>query len=1012
FEGYECLSLALSTELTETGGSNAEVLDRATTVFAQLQGKLGDWMGESAQLPTSADLGFDVMQSMFEVGVAQRLDQMAVAIASAQSQTIATVLRTQAEVFLGLAESLDLPGFGAIARTTIAALDRHPDQVVTIARCALADFQTGQAAVLAGDRSQGGQPSRTLQQLAGLIHVESNSVLAASVELKSANLAQLEPAAPSPEAMADSQKSSGSRSILRRIWNFILDDPAASPPSLNAPPSSPSKVAETQSVEQAADLSEPALPLLESIWGGYIAPDELPELVKSEEDLKGKQPASAPHPLTSLTTSLVMVSSDLPPDQPETAIQIVPLQRQSSGLPPTPFPEKRVSRTQVVRVNVEDLKYLSYSVGELLTNQNHQILQNEQLQAEVRALVKQLKRHQQRLNQLYEYPLDSSPVPAPKPTELEKFQRETQSEDNGYLSTAIAHKNFDALELDRYNDSHLLVQSLLDDTVQLSESAEAVDLFARQASQTLTKQHLLLANAHNALIEARMLALGEILNRFPSVLQQLETLHNKQVALEIHGAEVLVDKVVAEKLYDPLLHLVRNAFDHGIEPGLIRQQRGKSEKGRLEIRAYHRSRYLTIEIRDDGEGLNFERIRQRAIERQMISSEQASRLSQSQLTDLLFEPGFSTVVEANTLSGRGIGLDVVRNQLQTLQASIAVDSEPYRGTTFTLKIPLDLAIAKLLICQIGTQPYALLTDAIEQIVVPQPEQIRQRDSGKVLRWQQDGIEQLVPVYLLSEILDYRSMAFQPAPASLQSQYMLLVRCPQGLVGLAVDQLVGEQELVIRPLGTAIACPLYLEGASILADGRLTPVIAVAELLQLKVFDPQQRRNFSPEAPPQPNGEALRVLPASQQLPIQTPIPLVTLPQSQAVSKDLDPTILIVEDSITTRQTLALSLQKAGYQVLQAKDGQEALDQLQQSPVRLVICDLEMPRMNGFEFLSHCQRDPALASLPVIILTSRSSEKHRLLASQLGATAYITKPYIEHKLLNMVYELLVGRGVGV
>jgi chemotaxis family two-component system sensor histidine kinase/response regulator PixL len=1006
FEGYDCLALALATEFANESVSNTEVIDRATHVFTQLQEKLGDWMGQETHLPTSADLGFDIVQSMFEVGVTQRLNQLAITITSAQAQTIATVLRTQAEVFFGLAESLELPGFGAIAQAVIAALDHHPDQVMAIAHCALSDFQKAQAAVLEGDRSQGGHPSKTLQQLAGLS--DSASISFSKSVSEQIWVENSEPSAnPADPTAAQFKESGGFRKLFQRIRNFILDEPELDIQS--------NSISESEAIQSSGDdqnLDEPGPHLLESIWGGYIASDEPPKLLAPEASTSNLEPHHSEQPHSNL--SLIASLATLPADESETTIQTIPLQRQSpKNFPPAGSSGKRTPRTHVVRVNVEDLKYLSHSVGELLTNQNHQFLQNEQLQTEVRALLKRLQHHHQQLNQLYEYPVYSSNVIEQRQPEQKKWQKKTKLEENLRTSTRIESKDFDPLELERYSDSHLLVQSLLDDMVQLTEVAEAVDLFVHQASQTLEKQRLLLSNARNALMDARMLALGETLNRLPSVLQQLEAQHNKSVILILEGTEVLVDKVVAEKLYEPLLHLVRNAFDHGIESAEIRQQRGKPPEGQLEICAYHQSRYLVIEVRDDGEGLDFERIRQRAVESRLISLEQASTLSESQLTDLLFESGFSTVAQVNTLSGRGIGLDVVRNQLQTLQASIAVRSRPHQGTTFTLQIPLDLAIAKLLICQTNSQSYALLTDSIEQILMPQASQVRERESGKALRWTQDATEQLIPLYSLAAVINYHSVAFQPATAqsrsmlaNAQPKYVILVRCPNGLVGLEVDQMIGEQELVIRPLGGAIEPPLYIQGASILANGRLTPVISAADLIQQKVFNPQQESYFSDVTTSEPTSKAVGMLPSTpQQLTAQSQPILVTSSNSNP-SGDFSQSILIVEDSITARQTLALALQKSGYQVLQAKDGYEALDQLQNpSNVQLVICDLEMPRMNGFEFLSHCQRNPALADLPVIILTSRSSEKHRLLASQLGATAYITKPYIEHKLLEMIEKLL-------
>ncbi|MCA1994667.1 MAG: response regulator, partial [Coleofasciculus sp. S288] len=553
----------------------------------------------------------------------------------------------------------------------------------------------------------------------------------------------------------------------------------------------------------------------------------------------------------------------------------------------------------------------------------------------------------------------------------------------------------------------------LEDAVQLAEAAEAIELFATQSNQTLDKQRRLLTSARDSLMEARMLPLGDIFGRFPRLLEQLKILHNKSVALDLHGTEVLVDKVVAEKLYEPLLHLVRNAFDHGIESPQLRAQQGKPEKGQIAICAYHRGRYLVIEVRDDGQGLDFEKIRQRAIERQLVNPQQANRLSNAQLTDLLFEPGFSTTSEVNDLSGRGIGLDVVRVQLQALQGSVAVQSQVYRGTTFTLQIPLSLTLAKLLLFQASERVYALLSDAIEQILIPQAEQLQCWEDGKVLRWGQGASEQLIPIYPLAKVLNYSSPFDEPLVSQSQQPGMsetsmnpaILIRWQDRLLGLEVDQLIGEQELVIRPLGAMIASPSFIYGGSILADGRITLVLDGAVLMEY-VFDQQTDESSHytlpsstplslPTSSPRP-----QLLPASDSPPSPAPPPTL---ESRARQNKI---VLLVDDSITVRQTLALTLQQAGFQIFQAKDGWEAIEQLRQrTQIQLVLCDIEMPRMNGFEFLKYRQQETALAQIPVVILTSRSGEKHRLIALELGATAYITKPYLEHQLLATVNDVL-------
>ena len=1138
FEGFECLRLTLRAELSEATVNEDEILNRTATIFAQLQDALGDCFDQDAPLPTSAELGFDVTQSIFEVGVDQRLDQLRAVLETEQPQAILPVLQTQAEVFLGLGESLNLPGFEAIAHAAIAALEHHPDHVTAIAQLALKDFQAGQKAILAGDRDEGGQPSKALQALAQIqeheqiaAYLPDNSaatftaatladetnVLPADVDefgldefgLSESdveaiahpleNTATLEEiilsASASDEVAVDSLENttaileetaasnsdsnevtiyaSGSTTAITETTAGVEGTPASEQPatgeatnrpgihklfqwmrksvsgSMNessmvdspAPPEAATEpeprnaatvAASANTSSNSADITagtklnadesdalfshqslddEDTNTLLEDIWGGSADPaDAIDTVHDSDADqssgaISVSSDAIAPNFRSKSTPDFEVLH---PTDVSK------PLNSQQSVQQPTPLLNKGLMPSApTVRIQIEHLDQLNYAVGELLTNHNQQSLQAEQIQSAMRHLYVRLRQHQQLLSQLQDWvdyqpelhePSKNGgwPIAASSPSASPSFQSKFLGLNQPPQALHAFPNGFDVLELEQYSEPQLVIQSLLDDTVQLTEAIDAVEMFTRQSRQTQEKQGRLLLKTRDALIEGRMFPLGQLFERFPRVLQQLETLHHKPVELTLHGTEVLVDKAIGEKLYDPLLHLVRNAFDHGIEPVAVRQQQAKPKAGQLEITAYHQGKHLVIEVRDDGQGLDFERIRQRAIERQLVSPEQARLLSEAQLTDLLFEPGFSTASQISSLSGRGVGLDVVRSQLQALQGEVAVTSVAHQGTTFTLHIPLSLTIAKLLVCQAADRTYALLPDAIEQIIIPKTDQIQQREHCRALWWGAGQEACLIPIYALSELLDYHEQV-QHLPTQSATPFMdrasaphiLLIRHEGVLLGVEVDQMMGEQELVIRPLNALLTTHAYIYGASILADGRLTLVLDGATLAEAAAN--RQSDNQTVYSSPHLAAEML-IAPAQSQQP-STP-------------SDLEPgmkrgqKLLVVDDSITTRQTLTLTLQKAGYQIVQAQDGQEAVDQLLQQPsIQLVICDIEMPRMNGFEFLQHCQHDSGLTGVPVMMLSSRSSEKHRLLAEQLGAIAYISKPYLEHRLLEMVAEVL-------
>ncbi|GAB1541067.1 hypothetical protein NUACC21_37370 [Scytonema sp. NUACC21] len=891
FQGYECLHLVLNAEFTGRPINEAELVHRTTVILAQLQEKIGNAFDPEAYIPNSEELGFDLTQSVFEVGVTQRLDELAAVIASGNPEHITATLRNQAEIFFGLGESLNLPGFQAIAKAVLTALENYPSQAVTIGRIALVNFQEARTSVLNGDRDQGGQPSRALQQLSGL--------------------------------------QTSSRETIINSYNG--------------------------------------------------------------------------NPISNF-----------------------PISDQATQNPPSPPPS-----AGTVRVNVEHLEQLNYFIGELLTNQNRQFLQTEQLWTAVRVLTSRLAKYQQQLNQLQDFGLGLNDE------NLELFETEnlefqtTTAVRNRYAQIELINRpielhgtSFELAKLpnsllrssgvknSKLNELQSFIQSIVEDSLQLAEATDAVEMFARQSKESLEKQHRLLTGTRDSFMEARMLPLGNLFERFPRILEKLEIVHKKQVTLEFHGGEAPIDKAVVEKLYDPLLHLVRNAFDHGIELPAVREKWGKPEKGLIEIRAYRQGRYLIVEVRDDGQGLDFEKIRAKAVEERRISQEYATQLSEAQLIDLLFEPGFSTASGVNALSGRGIGLDVVRAHLQAIQGSVSVYSEPRQGTMFRLQIPLSLTIDKLLVCQAGDKIYALFANAIEEIIIPTADQVRCWEGGKALRWCKESSETLIPIYQLATVLNYSSLMVQPSVPQPKGSFVvkghkmtpvILVRCQEQLLGLEVDQLFGDQELTIRPLGNAIVPPPYIYGGSILADGRLTLVLDATALIDRLSKQPtydSTSHNFVSSV------SSLPALKYQQlQLPIQTRAALAESP-SPSLEEKLSKTILLVDDSITVRQTLALTLQKAGYQVLQAKDGYEAIEQLRYcADIQLVFCDIEMPRMNGFEFLKTRQQDPILADIPVVMLTSRSSEKHRLLAFKLGANAYITKPYLEHMLLSTLTDVL-------
>ncbi|PZV09598.1 MAG: hybrid sensor histidine kinase/response regulator, partial [Leptolyngbya sp.] len=558
------------------------------------------------------------------------------------------------------------------------------------------------------------------------------------------------------------------------------------------------------------------------------------------------------------------------------------------------------------------------------------------------------------------------------------------------------------LEMDTYTALYTYTQTLLEEMVQLEEAAADITLFNRQTDQLLGQHRKMLSQVQDDLMYARMVPLGQVLNRFPRVLRDLSHTYGKPADLTLEGTALLVDKAVLEKLYDPLLHLLRNGFDHGLEaPDERTQQPGKPEIGQIAIGACYRGRQIEIEVSDDGRGIDLARVSQRLIDLGWLSAAEGSTTPADQLYRYLFEPGFSTAEQVSDLSGRGVGLDVVQDQMQRLKGTVTVQSVAGEGTRFTLSLPMTLSIVNLLICFVGSTPLAFRTDSITEILVPQSHQLDQQPNQTWLTWQ----DQQVPVYGLGDLLSYRCLrpelplsqvlAAVPSPSDWEAPILILSRGDRPLgptsdhrfFAIQVDRLVTEQESVIKPFGSALSPPSYAYGCTVLGDGSVIPVIDGQAFLDDLISRPA-------------TSNAATTLG-------QIALPPSEIPQATLHSAT---TLLVVDDAVTSRRTLALSLERAGYRVLQARDGHEALEQLEQNPaVGLIVCDIEMPNMNGFEFLTARRQDPALAPIPTLMLTSRSNDKHRWLAMQLGATDYFTKPYLEQEFLGAIATHLQTTG---
>ncbi len=851
FQGYECLRAALAAEMRADKTSLDQINSQSQVIFDQITAKLGDALHKTNAIPSSAELGFDLTKSVFEVGVKEKIDHLAAVARRGNSREIVDQFIQGADVFLGLGESLGLAGFQSLANHIKQAFSYHPEQAQEIAGVALADLQAAYGSVMAGDRQQGGHPSPQLQAWA----------------------------TPPQQSSGLEELSSNEQALAELFGDVDLDA------------NTHEYVSEDLSLEVTPEPGiDPAQP-----WQIIEAPAEL------------------------------LNPGDLPPQK-------------NPILPST------------LRVELEQLEQQSYLAGELLINQNQLALQGLQTEAVLQKLAQWLKKHRQSLLQ---------------------FKLLTYAPDQSYAQLGD------------------MLDTALEEVVQMEQASADLQLSNQSNQQLLDREQRLLKQMRESMQATRMMPIGNVLSRLSLITQQLTNVYNKPVELKLRGLDVLIDKAIADNLYEALLHLVRNAFAHGIEPPLVRQSRGKLSVGLIEVNAYHQGNRTVIEVRDDGQGIDIDHVLNRARHLNLITASQAARIKaspQTGLLELLCLPGMSTQTAVDDLAGRGIGLDVVRSQLQSIQGTISLTSQPGQGTAFIIQIREALISARLLSCRAGGRVYAFVANEIAQTLMPFGDEFKTTSGQRVLSWGNPPTS--IPIYHLAELFNYPDD--RPPPAEHQEIIPLLTprqgRTPvlllpkdESFIGLEVDQVIEEQELVIKPVPMAIASPDYVYGCTVLADGSMTLVI---------------------------DGIALVNYTQTQAIPEPSSVLQPLLPAADPDLKNITKNILIVDDSITERQKLSLVLQKNHLSVQQAKDGVDALEQLQQNAeVALIICDLEMPRMNGFEFLSTLKQHSQLNQIPVVMLTSRGSEQYRQIAASLGATAYLTKPYLEQQLLSTIHRII-------
>jgi two-component system, chemotaxis family, sensor kinase CheA len=487
--------------------------------------------------------------------------------------------------------------------------------------------------------------------------------------------------------------------------------------------------------------------------------------------------------------------------------------------------------------------------------------------------------------------------------------------------------------------------------------------FLEELNQVVSSISLVTTDLQIAVMKTRMLPIAKVFNKFPRMVRDLSRELGKQIELEISGEETELDKSIVEEIGDPLVHIIRNSCDHGIEDGATRRAQGKPEMGLIQLKAYNEGNHIVIEITDDGKGLDPDLLRSKAVEKGMITEREADAMSDKEAFALIFRPSLSTAKVVTNVSGRGVGMDVVKTNIEKLNGIIDVDSEIGHGTIIKLKIPLTLAIIQALLVGAQEEYYAIpLASVLETVRIPLDE-IYTIEGKNVLRLR----EEVLSLVRLSDIFGVKQVY-----EGGEHAYVVVIGLAESKLGVVVDTLVGQEEIVIKSLGDYLQGIEGIAGATIRGDGRVTLIVDVAALMNL-----------------------------AKGITVDIRARAEAVVKTKSVPSDY--IVLAVDDSAMDRNIMKKSMEPIGVKVLEASNGQEALNMLKSAEYSIdaVLIDIEMPRMDGYTLAGEIRKYSKYKNLPLIAVTSRTSKADRLRGVESGMSEYITKPYSPEYLESVV-----------
>jgi chemosensory pili system protein ChpA (sensor histidine kinase/response regulator) len=551
-------------------------------------------------------------------------------------------------------------------------------------------------------------------------------------------------------------------------------------------------------------------------------------------------------------------------------------------------------------------------------------------------------------------------------TRLKEQQRKLEIETekqilHGHEEETGHRAEFDPLELDRYSAIQQFSRGLAETASDVASIQQLLESLVQETQNLLQQQARTVTELQNGLMRTRMVPFQRHVQRLSRIVRQAASETGKRAELIVSGASGELDRQVLERMLPPFEHMLRNAVVHGIEMPEERIARGKGESGTIHLDLQREGAEVMVKVSDDGAGMKLSAIRDKGLQLGLIHSGQT--ISDEDAMQLILEPGFSTAGSVTQQAGRGVGMDVVATEIKRLGGSLNMETRSGQGTTFTVRLPFTLAISHALVVRTGDEYYALPLPTVEGVLRLSKTEVLSYLGREAATFEQGGQK-----YRFQHLAAFVGLEPSALPEGDVTVPVVLVRAGEHSTGLVADELIGSREIVVKSVGPQISSIRGISGATILGDGRIVIILDIGALVR---------------------GE-WRARYASQ--PVRE-------------KGDRRTFVMVVDDSITVRRVTQRLLERNGMRALTARDGMDAITLLQDNVPDIILLDIEMPRMDGYEVAAHVRNDPRLRDVPIIMITSRVGEKHRARAIELGVDDYLGKPYQEAQLLDAIVPLV-------